>query len=229
MILSKGDAIERLTEFIHGGIKVDLVLIDPPYEHENHGGGLTRMGNSYNTVKQNIDFMCDGFDLGVLDLCEQLCRVPNILVFCSNKQIGKLLNWFEHRGLNTTLLAWQKTNPCPVCNGKYISDLEFIIYARRQNAPWNNDADIKTKYKLKSYPFVANKIHPAQKPVELLRDLISLHSLPNQTVLDCYMGSGSTGVACAELGRDFIGVEIDDKYFDIAKERLSLPMVRELF
>ena len=66
-----------------------------------------------------------------------------------------------------------------------------------------------------------NKIHPTQKPVALLEYLIKTYTNENDTVLDFTMGSGSTGVACKNLNRNFIGIEKDEKYFDIAKQRIE--------
>ena len=65
------------------------------------------------------------------------------------------------------------------------------------------------------------KLHPTQKPVPLLEYLIKTYTLENETVLDFTMGSGSTGVACVNTNRDFIGIELDDKYFSIAKDRIE--------
>lgn len=63
--------------------------------------------------------------------------------------------------------------------------------------------------------------HPTEKPTELLKWLIGMYTRPGDTVLDSCMGSGSTGVACRETGRDFIGIERDEKYFEIARERIG--------
>ena len=71
-------------------------------------------------------------------------------------------------------------------------------------------------------PIPSNKrFHTCQKPVPLLERLIRVSSNPGAVVLDCFMGSGSTGVACLNTGRDFIGIEIDPNYFNIAKERIE--------
>ena len=67
----------------------------------------------------------------------------------------------------------------------------------------------------------SNQRHPTQKPVPLLEYLIKTYTLENETVLDFTMGSGSTGVACKNLNRDFIGFELDEKYFSIAEERIA--------
>ena len=66
-----------------------------------------------------------------------------------------------------------------------------------------------------------NRVHPTQKPVELLEYLIKTYTNENETVLDFTMGSGSTGVACVNTNRKFIGIELDDKYFEVAKERIE--------
>jgi site-specific DNA-methyltransferase (adenine-specific) len=64
-------------------------------------------------------------------------------------------------------------------------------------------------------------VHPTQKPVELLKYLIKTYTLENETVLDFTMGSGSTGVACKQLNRKFIGIELDEHYFKIAEDRIN--------
>ena len=70
-------------------------------------------------------------------------------------------------------------------------------------------------------PNAKGKLHPTQKPVDLLEYLIRSYTIENETVLDFTMGSGSTGVACKNLNRKFIGIELDDKYFEIAKKRIQ--------
>ena len=79
----------------------------------------------------------------------------------------------------------------------------------------------KSKSNVLEYPKDSDHYHPTQKPVALLEDLIQTFSNPGDTVLDFTMGSGSTGVACANTGRDFIGIELDEGYFDIAQKRIS--------
>lgn len=71
---------------------------------------------------------------------------------------------------------------------------------------------------------IKNKLHPTQKPVELMKILIENSSNKNDIVLDCFMGSGSTGVACLETGRRFIGIEIEKKFFDVAVDRIRKVM-----
>ena len=72
------------------------------------------------------------------------------------------------------------------------------------------------------------KLHPTQKPVELLEYLIKTYSNENDTILDNCMGSGSTGVACINTNRNFIGIEFNNKYFEIAKNRIAKQLNKEI-
>lgn len=144
------------------------------------------------------------------------------------------MSYFEKLKLTPTLLVWNKTNPSPLCNGKHLSDLEFIVYVRGKGATFNNGTPFEYKKKCYTSPVVGKKdrIHTAQKPIELLRRYIELSSNEGDTVLDCFMGSGSTGVACVKYKRNFIGIEIDKQYFEIAEKRIKdeeAIMKRKLF
>ena len=98
-----------------------------------------------------------------------------------------------------------------------------------------NVKKIQTKNDGKRYPRSIQKFctgkskskHPTQKPVPLLEYLIKTYTLENETVLDFTMGSGSTGVACVNTNRDFIGIELDDHYFEIAKQRIENGIIQE--
>ena len=79
---------------------------------------------------------------------------------------------------------------------------------------------------LKFKGLLKNRLHPNQKPVELLEYLIKTYTLESETVLDFTMGSGSTGVACLNLNRKFIGIEKEKKYFDIAQNRLNQVLLK---
>ena len=205
---------------------IDLIITDPPYELENHGGGKNEFSNRELTsnTAEYVGFMSNGFDYdSVFREMLRICKIPNMFIFCSNKQVSRIMSYFEREGLIVTLLVWNKTNPAPLCNGKHVSDLEFIVYVRGKGSKFNNSVPFEYKKKLYSSPVVSKKdrIHTAQKPVELISRYIELCSDKGDTILDCFMGSGSVGVACKNLDRNFIGIEIDKTYFDLAKDRID--------
>lgn len=90
-----------------------------------------------------------------------------------------------------------------------------VKYSKRDN--------VTTRYPktIIEFPVVMKPVHPTEKPVALLEYLIKTYTNEGETVLDNYMGSGSTGVACVNLNRDFIGIELDEGYFNIAKKRIE--------
>jgi len=97
-----------------------------------------------------------------------------------------------------------------------------MLIINKQNKPiFNIPAGQNYKSNILSYPKDYTNLHPTQKPVLLLEDLIKTYSNENNTVLDFTMGSGSTGIACQNTNRDFIGIELDENYFNIAKKRLE--------
>ena len=214
-----------LDNLIAKKVNIDLILIDPPYELDNHGKGKKPLANRMTKVKEDVKYIDNGFDyISIFDKFLKLQKIPNILIFCSNKQISRIMSYFENKNLSTTLLVWKKSNPAPLCNGKYISDSEFIIYVRGKGAYFNNDCDISLKYKVKTFPILTNKnkLHIAQKPLELIEQLIALHSRENDLILDCFMGSGTTALGCKNLNRNFIGCDIELDNFENTKKRLEL-------
>lgn len=228
--IKQGDCLELMKQIPNGSI--DLILTDPPYELSNHGGGKTDLAQRKLVKDTHIDFISKGFDYDtVFNEYLRILKAPNMLIFCSNKQVSKIMKFFEEKGLSTTLLVWNKTNPSPLCNGKHLSDIEFIVYVRGKGATFNNDTPFNYKRKVITTPIESNKnrLHPTQKPLEILEQYINLHSKVGDLVFDSFMGSGSTGVACLNTSRKFLGFELDKDYFNIAKDRLEnhevLPFV----
>ena len=220
--LIQGDCLKEIRK-IHDK-SIDLIITDPPYLHTMHGGGKNILAHSCNKVKNDIEFISNDFNYD--DCFEQMlrvCKIPNILIFCSNQQISRTMHFFESRGLSTTLLVWNKTNPIPICKGKHVSDLEFIVYARGKGATFNDEVPFTHKKKLFSSASLRSieKSHPAQKLVSHIQQYIELHSKETDTILDPFMGSGTTGVACVNTNRSFIGIELNEEYFAIAERRIK--------
>lgn len=130
--LYNGDCMEYLRTLPNKS--VDFILTDIPYELEIHGGGRgcfkdRGLIGGNNGGVSTIDFISYGIDYdAVFTEFVRLLKVVNACIFCSNKQIGKIMTWWEDKGYVPTLLVWDKPNPIPLGNGKYISNLEFIVY-----------------------------------------------------------------------------------------------------
>lgn len=223
--LMLGDCLERIKEIAIG--QIDMVLTDPPYIlSESKGGGM--MGKGGRKFMENMDVsLKTGINTGeFLESClslfskkQQFCGV----FFCSNKQLSDYLNWAESNGFQFGVGVWRKTNPAPLCNFKYLGDVEYWVYIK------GNKSKILGSYKSKSMVYTSqiNKAesklynHPTVKPIAILEKFLINHTIEGGVVLDPFMGSGSTGVACKNLRRDFIGIEMDEGYFKIAENRIE--------
>jgi len=222
MKLIHGNCYDELKNIPNNSI--DFILVDPPYKLENHGGGKSEFAQRKLVKDTHINFISNGFNMNLIfSEIQRVCKIVNLVVFCSNKQISKIMSYWENLGFSTTLLVWDKPNPVPFGNGKYISNLEFMVYVRGKNCTYNNTGyatQLKTfKY---SSPSSKKRKHPTEKPVELLERLLRIHTNENDIVLDMFAGSGTTGVACKNLNRDFIGIEQLQEYFDVMSERLMI-------
>ena len=111
------------------------------------------------------------------------------------------------------ILVWQKLTGIP--NRWYFKDVEFTVYCWKGKAKTINHPGSKQTFKI---GHTDDRKHPSEKPTGLMAHYIENSTQRGQTVLDPFMGNGTTGVACAKLGRKFIGVELEPKYFDIACE-----------
>ncbi len=224
--LHNGDCLEIMDNLISKGIKVDCIITDPPYNISKK--------NNFHTMKNRvgIDFgeWDKQFDLySWLDRADKLINNNGSLFFFNSWQnIGEMSKYCENN-LNFEVkdcFRWEKLNPMPRNRDRrYITDFELGCWLVKKNSKWtfNRQSDNFERPKFVS-GLVSGKEkteHTTQKPISLMEHLIKIHSNENDLILDPFMGSGSTGVACKNLNRQFIGIELDTNYFEIAKERMK--------
>ena len=224
--LRQGDCLEVMKDIPNKS--VDLVVIDPPYDFmsKHYGksyskdGAFGSLGRTYHEELENNDIIT-GINEDVLQELIRVMKKVNIYIWCSKEQILKYMNFFKD--YNMDLLTWHKTNPVPTCSNKYLSDTEYILFFREKGVKIYGTYATKKKYYITPTNKEDKKLykHPTIKPLEIIENLIINSSQENDTILDCFMGSGTTGVACKNLNRNFIGIELDEKYFEIAKERIE--------
>lgn len=204
---------------------VDCIITDPPYEFYsgNGGGAFGRDKRAYHGELYNGGDLDCGVQNIILDKLWKVMKKPNIYIFCNKNQLRQYINYFEDKGCTTDLLTWHKTNPVPTCNNKYLSDTEYLLFFRKGGVPLYGSYATKRKW----YVSPTNKgdkekyKHPTIKPLEIIKNLVINSTKEGDLVLDPFMGSGTTGAACMELGRNFIGIEKDAEYCEIAKARIE--------
>ena len=211
--LLQGDCMELMNNIPNESI--DLVLTDIPYNVVNReDNGLRKLD------KENADILT--FDL--INFLEQLYdkTKSTIIIFCGKEQVSIIHSYFndkQKKGKGTVRqLIWEKSNPSPM-NGQhiYLSGVENAIWFKKRGGTFNAHCK-NTVFK---YPIGRSKLHPTEKNHLLLQELILDNSNENDLILDPCMGSGSTGVVALQNNRNFLGIELNQNYFNIAKSRLE--------
>jgi len=196
---------------------IDVVMTDPPY----CSGGFQETGKKLGSIGTRADdsIQLDNLSTrGYMALVREFCRaVPSadeFYIFTDWKMWTFTVEGAELGGVKTrNMLVWDKQQMG--MGMPWRNQHELIYFGKRTPAELNSG-----KYgNVLQAPRTGNVEHPTEKPVRLMTDLIS-NSL-GQIVCDPFMGSGTTGVACTNLGRPFVGIEIEPKYFDIACERIE--------
>lgn len=223
-----GDARKLLRAVPTGS--VDLVVTDPPYSVI--GGGNGPSPNPEHKRPSGMLAANDGKifplnDVRFSDYLHDLFRVmrnPSHLYLMVNfLNLESALKELRRHGFEVhNLLVARKQNATP--NRWYMKNCEYTILARKGAAFSINDCGSMTCHDWQNP--VGNKSHPTEKSVDLMRLYIENSSQPGQVVLDPFMGTGATALACLETGRDFIGFEMDATYYEIACRRAHvLPSV----
>jgi len=229
--LYHGDCLELMKDIPDSSI--DLVLTDPPYNASNF------KRNFKDKCYKPINEAWDRDNTIAVDIVSELNRVvkPNgsLLMFCSHHLLPYLLMKIGEHLQVKQILHWVKTNPMPSSSNIYTFSVEYIIWVTNGKNYWGSTKKYDTKGKsytynknpkltdVFKYPIVSGKVrtpHPTQKPLQLIKDLLEVHSNENHLVLDAFSGSGTTGVACENLDRKYILMEKELEYCEIAKKRI---------
>ena len=240
--LKCGDCIELMKDIPDRSI--DLILTDPPYLISKEGG-FTVGGSWNNPSDKRLRMTPPKTDFGEWDKKEIDFNTVFKEFYRVLKPSGTLICFFdiwkmqylktvaeENKFKQFRLIRWDKTNPVPVNSRlNYLTNAsEYALTCVKGGSP-----TFHSKYNpgIFRYPICSGKErteHPTQKPVDFMIELLNIHTNEGDLVLDSFMGSGSTGVACKKLNRNFIGIELDENYFNIAKERIENYKYRkELF
>ena len=234
--LYKGDCLEIMDKLIEHGIKVDAIITDPPYGTTAcKWDTIIPFDEMWNRLNKLIK------DNGVIVLFANepfatKLRNSNIVDYrydwIWDKQRGSNFSAVKIRPFNSfeNICVFYKKQPTynpQMIEGKPYTRKQGYVGEGKQNGNMNRKVVVTVsdgkRYPLSiiSFPKVQRSVHPTQKPVELLEYLIKTYTNEGETVLDFTMGSGSTGVACILTNRKFIGIELDEKYFEIAKNRIE--------
>lgn len=203
--------------------KADCLVTDPPYRLTSGGSTPSRhlrmkggWMKGYNNNGQVVE--CDIVWDDILELCYLLCATnADAYVMANDKNLLPCLTAAQSAGFGIhNILVWDKINA--TANRWYMKNVEFTAYLWKGTARRINDCGSKQLVRIKQ---IDETTHPTEKPVELMKYYIANSSKERDTILDPFMGSGTTGIAALSLNRNFIGVEKNKTFFDMAVQRLQ--------
>ena len=186
-------------------------------------GTLSRNAPSSHVRHEALGFRAvDDIRPAVAQQIRRICQGWGVL-FCMAEGVRAWRDEIEASGAKyKRAMVWIKPDAMPQFNGQGPSvghEMMVSAWYGAGHSKWNGGGKPGNFHHNKNTP--GGGQHPTQKPLPLMQELVSLFTNPGQTILDPFMGSGTTGVACARMGRKFIGIELDLKYFDVACERIE--------
>ena len=216
-----GDAEKLLKEETR---PVDAIVTDPPFKI-SLSKDIRGLRKPFYGELSEIVGSGEGFSISpFLELFERVCKPLVLILFSSKNELPLLLNWVQSKGLVWDLLTWHKKNPIPFTNNHFMSDTEFILYARERGAyrpvggefPWSK---MKTYFIMDSPrrqrgrgEHVGVCAHPCTKPMPIMNRLVQLAAPRGGMILDPFAGSGTTIRAALANDRDAIGYELNPKW-----------------
>ena len=212
-----GDSLKIMSEFEDNSI--DLIITDPPYFVESGTGGMYGSGNNNIVMKLAQENIIFEHNPNLEDYIDILYRIlknnSHAYIMINNSNLKEFLDVIEKSKFELCqILIWEKS--IKIFNPYFMLNHEYILLLRKGYKNINN-YDYSSVIKIS----MVKKYHITEKPIRLMEIFIEASSKENDVVLDCFMGSGTTGIAAKRNNRKFIGIEIDKKYFDIAKKRIN--------
>lgn len=220
---------------VEGG-SVDLIVTDPPYNlgnfMKNRDTNLKKMrANFFGSAGwDNMEF--DEWSKSMDDFFQAAARVMKkggtMILFMAIIKVETIIQLAQRHGFYyKTTGIWHKTNPMPRnMNLHFVNSTEawvYFVYQKKTGTFNNGGAIFHDFIETSVTPNGERKYgkHPTQKPEGLIRHFVEILSNPKDTVLDPFMGSGTTGVVSKRIGRNFIGIELDRAYFQAAQKRIQ--------
>ena len=197
---------------------VDLIVTDPPYLMDYKSNRRVKM-DKFDKIKNDIN----SYDLisNYFSECYRIMKSNTaIYCFCSWHNVDFFKHEFEKHFKLKNIIVWNKNNHgTGDLKGSYAPKYEFILFGHKGRTLLRE----KRIPDVIDCPKIPNKflLHPTEKPIELISIFIKQSSDEDDIVFDGFMGCGSTGIASLNNNRKFIGIELDDKYFEIAKNRIE--------
>lgn len=205
---------------------IDLIYTDIPYQTCYNGGGCIqhKVKNMSKVINEEKETLLQGIDYSILNEFVRVLKNIYIYIWCSKSQIYDLMSFFvgEHK-CNFNILVWCKDNPVPMGGSPFLNDIEYCLVFSEKGVKYNNGWEHKGKWYVSHINQQDKKDfkHNTIKPIELVEKHLLNSTQENDIILDPFIGSGTTALACKHLKRNFVGFELKEEWWKIANDRLK--------
>lgn len=218
----KGNSIEAMK--LMSAESVDLILTDPPYKTitggDSGGKNSERPSGMLKGNRKLFKYQSVSISSWMPEIYRVLKNGSHAYVFTNVLNLKEMLTVADLAGFKLhNLLIWQKNNCTP--SQYYMKNCEYVLFLRKGKAKYvNNIGGSKTVHQFNN--IIGKKTHPCEKPIELLKFYIANSTKVGDIVFDPFAGTASTLIAAKELSREYLGYEVDEKYYNIGKKRLGI-------
>lgn len=188
------------------------------------GGSSELALRIHKNKKVDLASIDSGIDYAIFDDFLRVMKKVNLFIWCSKLQIQDILNWWlKVPNITFEVLVWCKLNPTPQTNNVWLPDVEYCLYFREKGVKLNKGYDYKSKWYVSGINQKDKAIynHPSIKPFELVKRHLLHTTQKGDLILDPFIGSGTTAEASKVIGRDYIGFENDEAWYQVAIDRLD--------
>lgn len=196
----------------------DCVVSDPPYQFEAHGRGFSGKRPIYKKMAEWTNMDNDWYNEDILSEYVRICKFPNIFLFGGKRDVFKMLEFAIKNGLEYWILPVCKKAPVPFTNNTWLTN-EFAVHILDRRLEYTKDYNLKIPYFIVGGQKTTG--HPNEKDLPMVKRIIANITQEGDFVFDGFMGSGTTAVACQQLGRHYFGCEIDTNYYEKSLRRLE--------
>lgn len=196
----------------------DAVILDVPYKQEAHSRGFSRERSIWAEMSEWTNLENDWYNENMMREYVRICKFPNLFCFGSKRDVFNLLKYAEDNKLFYDILPVCKKAPAPFCNNNWLSN-EYAVHITDRKLGFNTDYNLKIPY------FIVGGLkttgHPNEKDLTMVKRIVANITPENGFVFDGFMGSGTTALACQQLGRHFFGCELNKEYWEKSLKRLE--------
>ena len=230
--LIHGDCETELDNLISSGVKVDMIITSPPYNlaHGKRKDGYHPKASRVKYNEYHDDLSADEYiewQINIINKCHEILSNRG-LIYYNHKQRHKDGRFFHplflfERSRFRILqnIIWKRAGGTNFNVGRFVNSHEDIVVGYKSDNHLAIDSDSEKLFDVWNIPQDKFKDHPATFPVALSNRILGAYKQKGISVLDPFMGSGTAGLSCLEFGFDFIGIELDKTYHELAVDRIK--------